>query len=148
MQRLEQAGEPAARQRITDIAASPAPKILLGIEGDRLDVPIAIAGRFGREMKASSQIVSVSNDVMRRKVAKHAFVDVDRFALVQQVIDEGATVDEGRGENRRTVVALIDDVWWKLVLTRTARGILRVATFFRTNSKEIERLKRRAEERR
>lgn len=147
-QRLEQAGEEAARERLAEIVASPAPKILLGLEGERYDLPVAVAGRFATEMKATSRLISVSNEVMRRKIDKHAFVDVDRFAMVQQVVDEGETIDEGRGENRRTVVALIDDVWWKLVLTRTARGILRIATFFRTNGKEIERLKRRAEERR
>ena len=53
-------------------------------------------------------------------------------------------VDEGRGENRRSIVAQLDGKWWKLVLAKSQRGYMRIATFLRVRSHEVERLKRKA----
>jgi hypothetical protein len=141
--RLEAAGEDAARARVTEIVNSPAPKLLLSLPGPRFDMPVAIAGRLMKEMDASSIVVSVSNEVMRRKVEKHAAVDVDAFSHVQAIIDGGETVDEGEPLKRRSLVAEIDGEWWKLVLARTARGVLRVATLFKTREAEVARLLRK-----
>ena len=142
--RLEAAGEDAARARVAEIVNSPAPKLLLGLPGPRFDMPVAVSGRLAESWKASSPLVAVSNEVMRRKIDKHAPVDADSFALVQRVVDEGEDIDEGRGENRRTRVARIEGAWWKLVLAKTARGYMRVATFLRVRSQEVRRLKRKA----
>jgi hypothetical protein len=84
---------------------------------------------------------------MQRKIDKHAAVRVDSFALVQRVVDEGEEIDERRGEHRRTLVARIDGKWWKLVLAKTQRGYMRVATFLHMRSREVERLKRKAGDR-
>lgn len=140
---FEAAGETAARARIEELVASPAPKILIGLEGERLDLPIAVAGHLMEEMKASSILITVSNDTMRRKIAKHAAVDAEAFGLVQRIVDAGAVVDEGKGDNRRTMLSEIDGGWWKMVLARSAKGFLRVATLFRTRKDEAERLLRK-----
>ena len=143
--RLEAAGEDAARARIAALTASPAPKILLGLKGARFDMPVAVSGRLAESWKAASPLVAVSNEVMRRKIEKHAPVDVDSFARVQQLVDSGEEIDEGRGEeNRRVFVARIDGAWWKLVLAKTRRGYMRVATLLHLRSGEVERLKRKA----
>lgn len=142
--RLESAGEEAARARVAEIVNSPAPKLLLGLSGPRFDMPVAVSGALRESWKASSSIIAVSNEVMRRKIDKHAPVDVDSFARVQQIVDEGEEIDEGRGQSRRSVVARIDGAWWKLALAKTQRGYMRIATFLRVRSHEVERLKRRA----
>lgn len=143
--RLEAAGEDAARARVAEIVNSPAPKILLSLPGPRFDMPVAVSGALRESWKASSSIVAVANDVMQRKIEKHAAVDVDSFSLVQRVVDEGAEIDERRGEHRRTLVARLDGKWWKLVLAKTQRGYMRIATFLHMRSREVERLKRKAE---
>lgn len=142
--RLDAAGEDAARARIAELTASPAPKILLGLKGARFDMPVAVSGALRESWKASSSIVAVSNEVMLRKIEKHAPIDVDSFARVQGIVDEGEEIDEGRGKSRRSIVARIDGAWWKLVLAKTARGYMRVATLLRLRTREAERLKRKA----
>jgi hypothetical protein len=142
--RLEAAGEDAARARVAELVNSPAPKLLLGLSGPRFDMPVAVSGALRESWKASSSIVAVSNEVMRRKIEKHAPVDVDAFARVQQIIDSGEEVDEGRGENRRSIIAQLDGKWWKLVLAKTQRGYMRIATLLHLRSGEVARLKRKA----
>jgi hypothetical protein len=140
---FEAAGETAARARISELMDSPAPKILLGIEGERIDLPIAVAGKLAEEWRAASNLITVSNETMRRKIAKHAAVEVGAFAIAQRIVDEGQLIDEGKGDNRRTLLAQVDGAWWKLVLSRTRRGFMRIATLFRTNSNEAERVLRK-----
>ncbi|MBY6243861.1 phage minor head protein [Methylosinus sp. Sm6] len=137
---LDAAGETAARARIAELIDSPAPQILLGLEGERIDLPIAVAGRLAEQWKAKSTLVTVSNETMRRKIAKHAAVDAAAFGLAQEIIDDGVVVDEGKLPNRRTILSEKDGAWWKLVLSRSANGFMRIATLFRTNAAEAERV--------
>ncbi len=143
--RLEAAGEDAARARIAEIVSSPAPKILMGLKDQPLALPVSTAGRFVAEMKAASNIIVAFNSTMARKVKDHEEVDPETFRFIQPVIDEGETIDEGRGETFRTVVAMVDGVWWKLVIARSAARFLRVQTFFRSNPHEVGRLRRKSE---
>lgn len=137
---LEAAGETAARARIAELVESPAPKILLGLEGERIDLPIAVAGRLAEQWHAKSTLVTVSNETMRRKIAKHAAVDAKAFSFAQEIIDDGVVIDEGKLANRRTILSQKDGAWWKLVLSRSATGFMRIATLFRTNAAEAERV--------
>ena len=141
--RLEAAGEQAARARIAEIVASPAAQVLMGLKNEPLALPVSTAGRFVAEMKAASNIIVAFNSTMARKVDKHKAVDPKTFRYIQPVVDEGETIDEGRGANFRTVLHEIDGAWWKLVLKRSATGYLRVQTFFRTRLDEVRRLRRK-----
>lgn len=137
---MEAAGETAARARIAELVDSPASQILLGLEGERIDLPIAVAGRLAEQWNAKSTLVTVSNETMRRKIAKHAAVDAAAFGLAQEIIDEGVVIDEGKLANRRTILSKKDGAWWKLVLSRSAGGFMRIATMFRVKAGEAERV--------
>ena len=106
---------------------------------------MAVAPDVQKTLGAKGPIVVTSNDTMRRKVDKHAPVAPESFGLVQEIVDLGETIDEGRGAQFRTFVHRIDGQWWKLVLARSAKAFLRVQTLFGVNAREVGRLRRKGE---
>lgn len=142
--RLEAAGEDAARKRIAEIVNSPASKLLMGLsKSEPIGLPVAHAGRFIAQMNARGPLIVAWNNTVHRKVDKHQAVDPKTFGLVQSLVDGGEIVDEGRGDNFRTVLREIDGVWWKLVIARSGARYLRVQTFLRTRLDEVRRLRRK-----
>lgn len=142
--RLEAAGEDAARKRIAEIVNSPASKLLMGLsKSELIGLPVAHAGRFIAQMNARGPLIVAWNNTVHRKVDKHQAVDPETFGLVQSLVDGGEIVDEGRGDNFRTVLREIDGVWWKLVIARSGARYLRVQTFLRTRLDEVLRLRRK-----
>ena len=142
--KLDAAGPEVARKIVEEWMASPTPQILLGLD-KRVQIPVAVAPDIQKTLGAKGPIVVTSNDTMRRKVDKHAPVAPESFGLVQEIIDQGETIDEGRGAQFRTFVHRIDGQWWKLVLARSAKAFLRVQTLFGVNAREVGRLRRKGE---
>ena len=142
--KLDAAGPEVARKVVEEWMASPTPQILLGLD-KRVQIPVAVAPDIQKTLGAKGPIVVTSNDTMRRKVDKHAPVAPESFGLVQEIIDQGETIDEGRGAQFRTFVHRIDGQWWKLVLARSAKAFLRVQTLFGVNAREVGRLRRKGE---
>lgn len=140
--KLEAVGPDLARTVVGEWTASPAPKILIGLD-PKLRLPVAVAPDLAERLDAKSPIIAVGNDTMRRKVDKHAPVDPKSFAYIQEIVDKGERIDEGRGDQFLTIVGEAASRWWKLVLAVSANGYLRVQTFMGTNIREVERLRRK-----
>lgn len=98
-ERLTEAGEDDARAAIAAIAASPMPRIMAGLP-ETVFLPVAVAPpALTAELGGVARIIEISNASMRAKIGKHGgrrAVTPETFAKVQEVIDGGTIVDEGR----------------------------------------------------
>ncbi len=123
---LIEAGEKTARNAIRTLFDSGAPRVLAGLD-EHLRLPVAVAPRLQAGLDAKSGLIVADNRMIRSKTAKHREVGLDTFAVVQDILDQGTVVDEGRGA-KRTVFWQIGTTWWEVVIARSANGYLRIQT--------------------
>ncbi|MEP3431763.1 MAG: phage minor head protein [Roseibium sp.] len=131
---LEDAGPEIARGKISELFDSSTPRVLAGLK-ERVQLPIAVSEPLQKILAARSPLVVVSSDTMAVKTGKHAPISVDTFALVQDMIEAGHLIDEGRDRLQRAVYAQLGAAWWKLVIKRSAAGYLRLHTLYRVDAK-------------
>lgn len=126
-ERLAEAGEDDARAAIAAIAASPMPRVMAGLP-EKVFLPVAVAPpTLAAELGGTARIVEVSSDTMRAKIATHGgrrAITPEAFARVQEVLDGGVMVDEGRPgrERHRSIFADLDDGLWQAVVKSADRG--------------------------
>jgi hypothetical protein len=135
--RLEQAGEEAAKIRIQEILASPAPRILMGVD-ERLSLPVAVSGRMQEMLGARSPIIWATNDVIRIKTSKPAVpVELADFLALQEHLDRGELVDEGKPDQRAAIFESAGRLL-KAIVKISGKRILRIATLFPTSRRKIK----------
>ncbi|WP_288582017.1 phage minor head protein [uncultured Methylobacterium sp.] len=149
-ERLAEAGEAEARRVIAEIAASPAPRVLMGLP-EKVFLPVAVAPvGLAAELGGVARIVEVSNDTMRAKTAKHGGVrpvTSKTWAAVQEIVDGGEIVDEGRPGHRSIFGGLADGMW-QLVVKAADRGRhYLVSSLHAASDRDLERARRRSERR-
>lgn len=127
-ERLAEAGEDDARKAIAAIAASPMPRVMAGLP-EKVFLPVAIAPpTLSAELGGVARIVEVSSDTIRAKVAKHGGrrgVTAESFAKIQEVLDGGIIVDEGRAgavAHRSVFGEDEDGGLWQAVIKAADRG--------------------------
>lgn len=123
-ERLSEAGEDDARAAITAIVASPMPRVMAGLP-EKVFLPVAVApAPLAAELGGVARIVEVSNGTMADKIATHGGargVRAEAFAKVQEVLDAGRIVNEGRPAHR-SFFAKLDDGLWQAVVKAADQG--------------------------
>ena len=145
-ERLEAAGEDDARAAITAIASSDMPRVVMALP-ETIFMPVAVAPQaLVDELGASAKIVQVSNETMRVKVDTHGgdrAVLPETFALVQQVLDEGRIIDEGRSRHR-SIFGRIAGLWQAVVKSASAGRELILSTLHGAKDRDIARALRKS----
>jgi len=135
--RLISSGPDIARKQIRRLFETPAPRVIANLlENARL--PVGVSERLKDELDASFDLVAVGNQTMKAKINKHAGITPQSFALVQEILDDGEVVDQGR-ENKRTIFHKIGETWFTLVIAKSITGYLRVQTLFETSESVVRR---------
>ncbi len=134
MTRLEEAGPEAAKDRLKEWMASPAPRIFYHLPF-KTHIPVAVSEALQTAMKARSPLIVAYQDTIKTKVKDHVEVDIESIRLAQRIIDEGTMVDEGRGL-ARTYFARIDGKWWELVVLQSETGYLRIQTIHGSDARK------------
>lgn len=145
-ERLAEAGEEDARAAIAAIGASPMPRVMAGLP-EKVFLPVAVAPpSLAAELGGVARIVEVSNETMRVKTTKHGGtrgVTPETWAQVQEVIDGGTIVDEGRPQHR-SVFGELDDGLWQVVVKAADRGRhYLLSTFHAVKPRDLEAALRR-----
>jgi len=138
--RLESAGEAAAKQTIAEFWRSPSANIYMGLP-ERVSLPAGMSTAIQSELQAKSPLIMISTDTVRVKSDKHANFGLHRAAKIQKMIDEGDIVDEERGDDQRTVLLNEGKQVWKVVITKSRGGYLRVSTVHEISAKRAARLR-------
>lgn len=135
--RLIASGPGIARKQIKRLFETPAPRVIANLP-ENVRLPIGVSERLKDELDASFDLVAVGNQTMKAKITKHAGITPEAFALIQEVLDEGEMIDEGR-EGKRTLYRKIGDTWFALVIAKSITGYLRVQTFYETSESVVRR---------
>lgn len=85
--RLDEAGEAAAREQVAKIWNSNMPEILTRLP-QRVHMPVAVAPQLAQAMGANGSIVSISNATLATKLG-HRERRLTDFAGIQQLVDSG-----------------------------------------------------------
>ena len=131
---LDAAGPDVARSRIRDLFSGRTPDVIAGLK-ERVHLPVAVAPKLQEALDAKTSLIVASTDTIQAKTAKHAVVTIDTFSIVQDMLDLGTIVDEGRSENERAVYISLGLSWWKLVIKRSADGFLRLHTIYQVDQR-------------
>lgn len=131
---LDDAGPDVARGRIRELFAGRTPEVIAGM-GERVQLPVAVSASLQDELSAATQLIVASTDTIQAKTSKHAVVNLDTFSIVQDMLDLGVLVDEGRSANQRAVYVQLGGAWWKLVIKRSADGFLRLHTIYQVDER-------------
>lgn len=144
--RLEAAGEEAARARIQEILRSPAPEILIKADA-KLNLPIAISGKLKTELGATSPVIWADNVTIRAKTEGKPKVPVDPsdFIALQEYLDHGEIIDEGKGA-QRSIFFETKNRLLRIIVQMSRFGRLRISSVHPYSRPKLERLKRRKEE--
>lgn len=137
---LDAAGEDVARAQIRTLLASPDLPQIMTLP-DRARLPVAVASQDADAVGARSGIVSLSNDTLGAKMAKHGF-GVEAVAHVQTLIDEGERVPDRTRGSARTYVGVIAGLLWRVAIGLSRDGFLYVRTLHPTSPRRVKRLKR------
>ena len=129
---LEEVGEELARRQIADLFDGDTARILAGLS-ERVQLPVAVHPKLKETLGANSSLIVASSDTIQAKTGKHAIVSLDTFAIVQDMLDLGTIIDEGRAETERAVYVQLGAKWWKLVIKKSAAGFLRLHTIYRVD---------------
>ncbi|PWV97718.1 phage Mu protein F like protein [Hoeflea marina] len=139
---LDQAGPELARKAIAEIVNSRETAVLANLS-ERVRIPVAVAETAASELNAASPLLIIDTATLRKKMTKHSSVRFDTLASVQEMIDTGQLIDEGRG-NARTVFFAIGPVWWEIVLVRSANGFLRIQTLHKVRAADVTKALKKA----
>ncbi|PZA12458.1 hypothetical protein DNX69_10815 [Rhodopseudomonas palustris] len=138
---LATAGADRAAPTIAKLWRGNWPKAMAKMD-ERVHLPVAASARAVDELGAKVDIVTVANDVVTKKVGKHAAVDIGSFAQVQQIIDAGDWIED-RDPAVRNILAVIGGVHWVLAIRRSTNGYIQVRTLFRTDARRHAEIRRR-----
>jgi hypothetical protein len=89
-------------------------------EAETVDVPVAASARAAERVGADSALVTVGSDVLAAATRPGAAVGLDRYGLVQRILDTGEWLPDG------TVRATIGGEVLTATLRRTAQGRIAV----------------------
>lgn len=131
---FEAAGPDIARAKIRELFASRTPEVIAGLT-ERVHLPVAVSPKLQEALEARTPLIVASTDTIQAKAAKHAVVSLDTFSLVQDMLDLGTIVDEGRSGNQRAVYLQLGAEWWKLVIKRSVDGFLRLHTIYQVDER-------------
>lgn len=136
--RLAVSPEPIVKQAIADLWQSRLPEAYSKMV-ERVDIPVAIAPAVAEQLGATGSLVSVSNYAISAKSAKHASVDIESFAQVQEIIDQGELIQRREGVQ---MWKQIDGKWWVAAVRKTGAGFARLVTLFTSSDSRRESVKR------
>lgn len=137
---LSAAGEQTAREQIASILTSRDLPQVMKLP-DRARLPVAVASDLAEEVGARSGIVSLSNDTLAVKVAKHGLEAAEAAAAVQAIVDEGEPIPDKSRKSIRSFVGSIGGRLWRLALGLSKDGFLYVRTVHPTSPSAVERAK-------
>jgi hypothetical protein len=141
---LETRGESTARRQIGRLLDGPDVRAIAG-SPERVRLPVAVAPKVAETMGARGSLVTMSSDTIAAKVGKHALVDFDLLGRIQEIIDQGELIDEGRGDTQRQAYLELEGLgWFKLVIGRSKDGFLYVRTLYHLSARKAERAIRQA----
>ena len=135
---LIEAGEAEARKAIGALFDARVPDVMAGLS-QRARMPVAVSAEAQASLGARHSLVVAGNDTIAAKTHKHREVTPARFASVQDILDRGFAMPDPHPKRRR-YLAEIDGMWFRVVLTVSATGYLRVQTFHRMRRDQVERL--------
>lgn len=137
--RMEEAGETIAKRSVAEFWKSRAPEALLKVQ-EPISLPVAISPRAIADMGGTGTMVSIPRLTVQAKLDKHKDVTIERFGLIQQLLDEGEKVQRPDGSIQYW--KRIGGLWWVTALRKSAAGFVRIGTLFRSNEKQLEGVKR------
>ena len=107
-----------------------------------MHLPLAVSRRAADEFTAKSELITVANDTITKKVDKHSEVEPASFSLVQQILDGGEWT-EGSDPAVRNILAVIDGVHWVLAIRASRKGYIQLRTLFRASARRHASIRRR-----
>jgi uncharacterized protein with gpF-like domain len=130
VEELETRGAETARRQVARILDGPDVRVLVGLP-ERVRLPVATAPDLAEALGARGSLVTMSSDTIAAKVGKHALVSLDLLGRIQEMIDTGRLIDEGRGDAQRQIYLELPGLgWFKLVIGRSKEGYLYVRTLY------------------
>jgi hypothetical protein len=136
VEELETRGEPTARRQIGRLLDGPDVRAMIDLP-ERVRLPVATAPKVAETMSAAGPMVTMSSDTIAAKIGKHARVTPDLLKRIQEMIDDGRLVDEGRGDAQRQIYIELEGLgWFKLVIGRSKDGFLYVRTLYQVAARK------------
>ncbi|WP_020179794.1 phage minor head protein [Methylopila sp. M107] len=142
---LAASDEPTARAQIASMIASTDLGVLAKLP-ERARLPVAVASQVAEELGAKSAIVSMSNDTLVAKMARHGF-GLEAAAHVQTIVDEGEPTPDRSGASARSLVGSIGDQLWRLALGLSRDGFLYVRTLHPFSPRRLAKILRDRDDR-
>lgn len=137
--RIELAEPATAKRIVADLWESRTPEAYAGLR-ERVQLPVAIAPQAIAKLHGVGPIVVVSSETLAVKAGKHRFVEPASFAHVQELLDSGELIE--RPDGSHAYWKQIDGNWWVAALRLSAKGFVRVATFFRSSERRRDEMRR------
>ncbi|SOC26873.1 phage minor head protein [Stappia indica] len=136
VEELQTQGEATARTQIARVLDGPDVRAVIGLP-ERVRLPVAVAPQAAETLSASGQVVTMSSDTIVTKMSKHALVTLELLGRIQEIVDEGRMLDEGRGDAQRQIYLELEGLGWvKLVLGRSKDGFLYVRTLYQVAARK------------
>ncbi|KQZ87208.1 hypothetical protein ASD64_07135 [Mesorhizobium sp. Root157] len=137
--RIELAEPVAAKRIVADLWESRTPEAYAAMP-ERVQLPVAIAPQAIAKLRGVGPTVVVSNETLAVKSGKHRHVDPASFGRVQELLDSGELIE--RPDGSHAYWKQIDGSWWVVALRRSAKGFVRIATFFRSSERRRDEMRR------
>lgn len=136
VEELQTQGEVTARNQIARVLDGPDVRAVIGLP-ERVRLPVAVAPQAAETMSAAGQVVTMSSDTIVTKMSKHALVTLELLGRIQEIVDNGRMLDEGRGDAQRQIYLELEGLGWvKLVLGRSKDGFLYVRTLYQVAARK------------
>jgi uncharacterized protein with gpF-like domain len=136
VEELQTQGEATARNQMARVLDGPDVRAVIGLP-ERVRLPVAVAPQAAETMSAVGQVVTMSSDTIVTKMSKHALVTPDLLGRIQEIVDKGRMLDEGRGDAQRQIYLELEGLGWvKLVLGRSKDGFLYVRTLYQVSARK------------
>jgi len=142
--RLEAATSKDATRVLTDLWSDPflriAPKL-----PDQVFLPAGRSERLALEMgdiikrQDVSPVITIDSREIADRIGKDGLTFVD-FALVPKILDGGTILPDPEGDDQtRSLVALFGKTWWRVFVTISRDGFLRVNSLHRRSRKAVKK---------
>lgn len=141
--RLEAATNQDATRVLTDLWSDPFLRVAPRLP-ETVFLPAGRSDRLASELSAISPVVSITNRAVAERQARHK-LDLQDFEILPKLLSEGVILpDPGGAENGRMILFRIGKTLWRVFVSRSANGYLRVNSLHQKDRTELRRQLKRA----
>lgn len=141
--KLETAAPEDAAGIVEELWADPIVPIMPNLP-EKTWMPAGVAPALQEELNAKSPIVSIASDAVGDRMVRHRMTVKD-FAALPALLGSPSVLPSFQGkatqpeENARTVIGRMGKTWWRVIVTRSVNGLMRVRSIHQRNGREIAR---------